>query len=156
MYCIFYLHFKAHGETGSSIEEENDGCGNVSPRPSGSPVKSTASHGQRRPRAVTTACSVERIVLPPPPLPPKVAVRRRQIHGTMATTSATAAETDEFRSRPILRSKSDVGNRAPNLLSLLPATTAASAAMTDDRLEYSPEQLENFFGHLGLDPEEYE
>lgn len=148
-----YLHFKAHGETGSSIEEEHIGCGNVSPRSSGSPVKSTASHGRRRPRAVTTACSSERIVLPPPPpLPPKMALRRQQIVQTMVT----ATETDEFHGRPILRSKSDVGNRAPNLLSLLPATTTSSTAVADDRPECDPEQLENFFGHLGLDPEEYE
>lgn len=65
--------------------------------------------------------------------------------------AAQATTADEFRGRPILRSKSDVGHRAPNLLSLLPAAAETTAAPADD----NPGQLENFFGHLGLDPEEY-
>jgi len=60
----------------------------------------------------------------------------------------------EFKGKPILRSKSDVGHRAPNLLSLLPA--AAVTTVSEDRRDHDdPEQLENFFGNLGLDPEEY-
>lgn len=120
------IFFKAHGETGSSIEEENDDdddddkdgddAGSVSPRSSASPVKSAVSQTRRR----------------PPPI-----LARHQ----------TPAVADEFRGRPILRSKSDVGYRAPNLLSLVPSA--------ENLQEYDAEQLENFFGHLGLDPEEY-
>ncbi|KAE9527299.1 hypothetical protein AGLY_012997 [Aphis glycines] len=126
----------AHGGTGSSIEEENDDeVGGVSPRSSASPVKSTVSHGRWRPQTAGAATGGQELS------PPAVPLRRHQLPTT----------TDEFRGRPILRSKSDVGHRAPNLLSLLPA----AVDKPDDRHEYDPDQLENFFGHLGLDPEEY-
>ncbi|XP_026806374.1 uncharacterized protein LOC113549324 [Rhopalosiphum maidis] len=130
----------AHGGTGSSIEEENDDeVGGVSPRSSASPVKSTVSHGRWRPH---TAGAATAAIGEQEQSPPAVPLRRHQLPTTA---------TDEFRGRPILRSKSDVGHRAPNLLSLLPA----AVAKVDDRHEYDPNQLENFFGHLGLDPEEY-
>jgi hypothetical protein len=70
----------------------------------------------------------------------------------VATVSASTASPDEFCGRPIMRSRSDVGRRAPNLLSLLPTV---AAVQPDNRHEHDPEHLENFFGHLGLDPEEY-
>lgn len=131
----------AHGGTGSSIEEENhDEDGGVSPRSSVSPVKSTVSHGRWRPQTVG-AVAVTAIGGHQPPSPPAVPPRRHQL----------LTATDEFHGRPILRSKSDVGHRAPNLLSLLPVAVAKA----DDRHEYDPSQLETFFGHLGLDPEEY-
>ncbi|XP_025197016.1 uncharacterized protein LOC112595849 [Melanaphis sacchari] len=127
----------AHGGTGSSIEEENDdNVGGVSPRSSASPVKSTVSHGRWRAQTAEAAIAGQE-----PSSPPAVPLRRHQL----------PTATDEFRGRPILRSKSDVGHRAPNLLSLLPTAVAKA----DDRHEYDPSQLENFFGHLGLDPEEY-
>lgn len=131
--------WKAHGGTGSSIEEENDDeGGGVSPRSSASPVKSTVSHGRWRLQTVgaaTTATGGHQ------PFPPAVPLRRHQL----------PTATEEFRGRPILRSKSDVGHRAPNLLSLLPVAVTKA----DDRHEYDPDQLEDFFGHLGLDPDEY-
>jgi hypothetical protein len=134
---VFFFLRKAHGGTGSSIEEENDDeVGGVSPRSSASPVKSTVSHGRWRPHTAGAAIGGQE------QSPPAVPLRRHQLPTTA---------TDEFRGRPILRSKSDVGHRAPNLLSLLPA----AVAKVDDRHEYDPSQLENFFGHLGLDPEEY-
>jgi len=137
---IYIFIWKAHGGTGSSIEEENDDeGGGVSPRSSASPVKSTVSHGRWRLQTVGTAATSA--TGGHQPSPPAVPLRRHQL----------PTATDEFRGRPILRSKSDVGHRAPNLLSLLPVAVAKA----DDRHEYDPDQLENFFGHLGLDPDEY-
>ncbi|VVC24477.1 Centrosome-associated, FAM110, C-terminal domain [Cinara cedri] len=141
----------AHGETGSSIGEENGG--------SVSPVKSTVSHGRgrrRRPQSgpTTVACAGQQQQLPPPP-PPPVAPRRNHRNSNNVPTAGG----DEFRGRPILRSKSDVGhgvlNRPLSLLSAGPLTTSAAAADEARDVYYDPEQLEKFFCHLGLDPDEY-
>lgn len=141
MACVL----QAHGETGSSVGEENGG--------SVSPVKSTVSHGRgrgRRPQSGPTAACAGQQLLPPPP--PPVAARRNHRNNNNVPAAA-AAGGDEFRGRPILRSKSDVGHGAPNRpLSLLSAGPLINAAAD---VYYDPEQLEKFFGHLGLDPDEY-
>lgn len=135
----------------AETENERDRCGSVSPRSSASPVKSAVSCGRQRRRLHTTATNGQPPpALPPPPPPPPP---------RSPAVVAAPPVADEIRGgRPILRSKSDVGHRTPSLLSLLPVAAAAvdeEESPADGRQEYDPEQLENFFGHLGLDPEEY-
>ncbi|XP_050543969.1 uncharacterized protein LOC126907018 [Daktulosphaira vitifoliae] len=131
----------AHGgETSSSIEEEN--VDNLSPtRSSFSPAKSSLSTPNRRPRS--TGCTSSFPLLPPPPHIPLT-----DESGSQQQPTATD-QPNICKARPILRSKSDVGYRALNVLSLAP-----HVASTNQQF-YDPEQLENFFGHLGLEPEEY-
>ncbi|XP_050420776.1 uncharacterized protein LOC126833465 [Adelges cooleyi] len=133
------------GETNSSMEGENVS----SAHSMASPTMSALSTPNRRPRSAGAVPTVP--LLPPPPLPPVDDGCGWSTERQQRQPPLPPPPHDEYSrtTRPILRSKSDVGYRAPNLLSLVPANAPGP------QQPYDAEQLENFFGHLGLDPEEY-